>query len=88
MGRHHYMSRIQQGYVVEDLLLQIEASLAEDAVPFLRGTMTALQSTRDRCDGYGNNVRDLAVFELSTRKPRAELFSVIPKGDRRMSDRR
>jgi hypothetical protein len=45
--------------------------------------MTALHAARDRADGYGCMVRDMAVFELSARKPRVELYSVIPKGDRR-----
>jgi hypothetical protein len=83
VGRHHFTSRMQQGYTIDDLVLQAEASLAADAVPQVRGSMTSLRSVRDRDDGYGNKVRDLAVFELSVWKPRIELFSVIPKGDRR-----
>ncbi|TAM49722.1 MAG: hypothetical protein EPN57_25020 [Paraburkholderia sp.] len=43
--------------------------------------MTTVQSTVLRDDGYGAMVRDEAVLELYARKPRAELFSVIPKGD-------
>jgi hypothetical protein len=43
--------------------------------------MTALDSVARREDGYGNMVRDRAVLELTQRKPRAELYSVIPKGD-------
>ena len=43
--------------------------------------MTALKNPVQRNDGYGNNVNDLGILELTQRKPRAELFSVIPKGD-------
>ncbi|OAU96701.1 hypothetical protein AO385_0014 [Moraxella catarrhalis] len=43
--------------------------------------MTAIQSITPRNDGYGNLVTDRAIFELTAKKPRAELFSVIPKGD-------
>ena len=42
---------------------------------------TALINNTPRNDGYGNQVNDLAVLELTSRKPRAELYSVIPKGD-------
>lgn len=44
--------------------------------------MTALRSTFGRDDGYGNEVFDEAIFELTARKPKAELYSIIPKGDR------
>jgi len=27
-------------------------------------------------------VMDEAIFELTTRKPKAELYSIVPKGDR------
>jgi hypothetical protein len=83
LGRHHFTSRSRQGYNVDDLLQQIQAGLAEDAVPLIRGSMTSLMAARPRDDGYGNQVRDHAVFELTARKPRVELFSVIPKGDGR-----
>jgi hypothetical protein len=83
LGRHHYDSRSKQGYTVEDLVLQIEGGLAPDSVPFIRGAMTSLLSCRERDDGYGKHVRDQAIFELSARKPRVELYSVIPKGDGR-----
>ena len=82
-GRHHYESRIPQGYVVDDLLLQIEWALANDAEALFFGKMTSLRSRRLRSDGYGQQVRDEAIFEMTASKPRAELFSVIPKGDGR-----
>ena len=65
------------------MVAQVASSLAEDAIPFLRGSMTALRACRTREDGYGKHVCDHAVFELTARKPRVELFSVIPKGDGR-----
>ncbi|MUV15332.1 hypothetical protein [Noviluteimonas gilva] len=83
LGRHHFASRSKQGYTVEDLLRQIDAGLSADAVPFIRGSMTSLMASRPRDDGYGKQVRDHAVLELTARKPRVELFSVIPKGDGR-----
>lgn len=81
LGRHHYESRSRQGYGPDDMLRQIEAALAADSIPLLRPRMTAIQACTDRDDGRGCRVRDLAIFEMSARKPRAELFSVIPKGD-------
>ncbi|WP_256205946.1 MULTISPECIES: hypothetical protein [unclassified Pseudomonas] len=44
--------------------------------------MTALRSTIGRNDGYGNEIYDEAIFELTARKPKAELYSIVPKGDR------
>ena len=62
--------------------MQIEYALADTAIvlPILK--MTATRSATLRSDGYGNYVFDEAVYELTQRKPRAELFSVIPKGDK------
>lgn len=82
MGRHHYESRVKRdGYQLDDLILQIESSLAESSRTIMAQRMTAVQSTIPRNDGYGNLVTDRAIFELTSKKPRAELFSVIPKGD-------
>lgn len=83
VGRHHYASRAKQGYTVDDMVAQVSAGLAADAIPFPRGSMTALRACRMRDDGYGKQVCDHAVFELTARKPHVELFSVIPKGDGR-----
>ncbi|WP_199189387.1 hypothetical protein [Trinickia dabaoshanensis] len=60
---------------------QIASALAADAVVMPNAKMTALESVTRREDRYGNVVRDRAVLELTQRKPRAELYSVIPKGD-------
>lgn len=82
MGRHHYDSRVvRDGYNIDDLVKQIESALAETSRVVVAERMTAMQSTTPRADGYGNSVFDRAIFELSSKKPRAELFSVIPKGD-------
>ena len=43
--------------------------------------MTMLRAPTLREDGYGNRVRDEGICELTRRKPRIELFSVIPKGE-------
>lgn len=83
LGRHHYDSRAAQGYTVEDMVLQVEAALAADAEPLFTGKMTSIRSRIDRADGYGCMVRDQAIFEMTARKPRVELYSVIPKGDGR-----
>ena len=82
LGVHHFDSRSRQGYTIEDMILQIQASIATESVPFLGAKMTVLRSVMRRADGYGNFVRDEAVFELMRRKPRAELYSVVPKGDK------
>lgn len=84
IGRHHVESRCLQGYTLEDLLLQIDAATAHDAEPLFQGKMTSLRSIRLRSDGYGCQVRDQAVLEMTARKPRVEVFSVIPKGDGRV----
>lgn len=82
MGRHHYESRvIKDGYTIIDLLQQIENSLSEKSEVVISPRMTAIQNPTPRNDGYGNTVIDRAIFELTSRKPRAELYSVIPKGD-------
>lgn len=82
VGNHIYDSRVRDdGYKFDDVVAQIESAMDETAV-FREGPkMDALVSSRKRDDGYGNQVTDEAVFECSTRFPRAELYSVIPKGD-------
>ena len=60
---------------------QIESALVPDSIVIANPKMTAMQNPQTRDDGYGNAVHDRAIFELTQRKPRAELFSVIPKGD-------
>lgn len=81
IGRHLYASRWQDGYSIEDMVTQIESAIGTDATVTLERTMSCTQNPAGRDDGYGNVVFDRAVFEMTAKKPRAELFSVIPKGD-------
>src|ERR1035438_6668208 len=81
-GQHLYDSRIRDdGYTVEDVLKQIARALSSEAC-YVRSTkMTVLQYPTRRDDGYGNRVKDEAVLDCTNRYPKAELFSVIPRGD-------
>lgn len=72
---------VRPNYTTEDVIVQIVSALSADAVVMANVKTTALESATRREDGYGNMVRDRAVLELTQRKPRAELYSVIPKGD-------
>lgn len=85
IGRHHFESRSSDGYTASDLFVQIKNGLNEEAhfkVNPRRPHGTVLNNPNQRDDGYGNSVYDNAVLELTSRKPRAELYSVIPKGDK------
>jgi hypothetical protein len=82
IGHHHYTSRTTQGYTIDDMVRQIVACTDADAEILLFRRMTMLRAPAFRSDGYGNLVRDEGIFELTSRKPKIELFSVIPKGDR------
>lgn len=82
VGRHHYESRSKDGYTIEDMIAQLEFGLSEHSVVITSPRMTQLQNQQGRQDGYGNHVKDIVVLELSTRKPKSEAFSVIPKGDK------
>ncbi|MBB3743719.1 hypothetical protein FHX10_003218 [Rhizobium sp. BK591] len=81
MGRHLYNSRSKDGYTTADMVEQICSALHESSVIVASVHMSCMRSMIGRADGYGNTVFDQAVFELTARKPKAELFSVIPKGD-------
>ncbi len=83
LGRHLFRSRaITDGYTIADILDQIESAMSETSMVIATHKMTALKNTTPRADCYGNHVCDEAVFELTQRRPKAELFSVIPKGDK------
>lgn len=83
LGRHLYNSRVvKDGYSIDDVCDQIESALSSDAMVIATVKMTALRSTTERADRYGNTIKDEAVLELTQRRPKAELFSVIPKGDK------
>jgi len=81
IGRHLYESRSKDGYSIDDIVTQIESALCADSVADIEKFVSYTENPNARDDGYGNAVRDRAVFEMTARKPRAELFSVIPKGD-------
>jgi hypothetical protein len=83
LGRHLYNSRIvKDGYTINDVCDQIESALSSDSMVIATLKMTALRNEAERADRYGNAIKDEAVLELTQRRPKAELFSVIPKGDR------
>ncbi|GLR45601.1 hypothetical protein GCM10007880_61190 [Mesorhizobium amorphae] len=81
IGGHIYSSRSKDGYTIDDIVHQIVSALGEDAVAMITHKMTCTRNPTSRADAYGNFVNDRAVYEMTARKPRAELFSVIPKGD-------
>lgn len=81
MGRHLHASRSKDGYHIEDIVTQLVNALSIDAVAHLDTFVSYTQNPNARDDGYGNQVNDRAVFEMTARKPRAELYSVMPKGD-------
>lgn len=81
MGRHLHTSRSKDGYHIDDIVTQIVSALCADALAHLDSFVSYTQNPNCRDDGYGNQVNDRAVFEMTARKPRAELYSVMPKGD-------
>lgn len=81
MGRHLYNSRSADGYTVDDMLAMIESAMSSDALAHATHTLTGILNHNIREDAYGNKITDLAVFELYAKRPKAELYSVIPKGD-------
>lgn len=81
MGRHNYNSRVRDGYTIDDIILQIQSALSANSIAQIyRGTFLISQTPRN--DGYGNQVNDKGVLEMTQRKPKCELYSTIPKGDR------
>jgi hypothetical protein len=83
VGLHVYESRIEgDGYSVADVVAQIISAMHETCIFKVNPKMNSLISCTPRDDGYGNLVLDEAVFECSAKYPKAELLSVIPKGDK------
>jgi hypothetical protein len=82
MGRHLYASRSKDGYGIEDMVAQIVSAISPESVAHLDVFVSYTQNPNPRDDGYGNRVNDRAIFEMTARKPRAELYSVMPKGDK------
>lgn len=82
LGRHLYNSRcLRDLYTIDDVLLQIISSMDFSSLATANDRTTRLDSISERNDGYGNLVLDRAVFELTHRRPKAELYSVMPKND-------
>ena len=81
VGRHLYESRSADGYSIDDIIDQIESAMSENSIAIVSPKMSCIRSQVARTDRYGNQVFDQAIFEMTSRKPRAELFSVIPRGD-------
>jgi hypothetical protein len=81
-GQHIYKSRVLgDGYTFDDVIDQIESGMSSVSTFTDSHKMTTIMNPNERADGYQNRVRDKIVLECSTRYPRPELFSVIPKGD-------
>jgi len=87
MGRHMYASRSDDGYTIDDIIAMIESALCNESEAVPHAKMTGMINYKHRTDAYGNKVQDLAVLELYARRPKAELFSVIPKGDTKPKER-
>lgn len=81
IGKHLYNSRMKDGYTIDDIIAQIVSALSENSVVDISATWSRIDNPVPRSDGYGNSVHDRGVFEMTAKKPRAELFSVMPKGD-------
>jgi hypothetical protein len=80
-GSHIYERRIAtDGYSIDDVIDQIQSAF-RDTSRVINGTMTALRNPTNRADRYGNSVRDEVVLECSRKYPKAELYSVVPRGD-------
>jgi hypothetical protein len=82
IGSHIHKRRIlEDGYSIEDVLDQIASAFDRNSTA-INGKMSAIKNPTERADRYGNQVRDEAIFECSTKHPRAELFSVVARGDK------
>jgi hypothetical protein len=81
LGRHLFNSRSEDGYAIDDMIAQIVSALNPASAVMVNSRMTAIQNTAARTDHLGNTIHDRAIFEATARKPRLELYSVIPKGD-------
>lgn len=81
IGKHLYNSRVKDGYTIDDMIAQIVSALSPASVVDISATWSRIDNPNPRADGYGNFVHDRGVFEMTAKKPRAELFSVMPKGD-------
>lgn len=82
VGTHVYQSRVvQDGYSEDDLIAQIKSAFSAACKYIPTQKMTVLQNPTLRESGYGCLVKDELTLECSTRLPKAELYSVVPRGD-------
>jgi hypothetical protein len=82
IGTHLYGRRIiEDGYTEDDVLKMIQSAMSEKCCFVRTQKMTVLQSPNHRDNGYGCKVRDELTLECSA-SPLAELYSVVPRGDR------
>jgi hypothetical protein len=82
-GKHVYERRIMDDcYTVEDVIDQIKSAFSEASTAHLSPKMSSLRNPLARPDRYGNRVHDEIALECFANHPKAELFSVIPKGDK------
>ena len=81
IGKHLFNSRAKDGYTVDDIIDQIVSALSAVSVVNISETWSRIDNPAPRFDRYGNTVNDRGIFEMTAKKPRAELFSVMPKGD-------
>jgi hypothetical protein len=87
VGKHVHKSRVLGDcYTVEDIIDQIKSAFSEASTAHLSPKMSSLRNPIARGDRYGNQVHDEITLECYANHPRAELFSVIPKGDRNKPD--
>jgi hypothetical protein len=87
-GSHVYKRRIaEDGYSIDEVLVQIESATKAEATVINGQKMTGLRNPNKRADLHGNQVRDEVVLECSARYPRAEIFSVVPRGDKKKPDK-
>jgi hypothetical protein len=69
-GKHLYESRcLRDGYTIEDVVCQMTSAIDPAAVLVDSPTFAAIQNWTPREDGYGNRVRDRAVFESQSFTP-------------------
>ena len=83
VGRHIYQRRIlEDGYVIDDVIDQIESALSEGSVVIANDYMTAIKNPEARADRLGNLVHDEVILECSKYRPNPDIYSVMPKGDK------
>jgi hypothetical protein len=81
-GTHLFKSRCERdGYTIEHVLAQIQSAFSDESEIVLSASSTMIRNPHKRMDHNGNLVNDEAVFECTARRPYADLYSVIPRGD-------